>query len=273
MLVLQLLLLFWFGLGVQSGQSALSIYESNCQLRPCYTLNLACDNDGQLKQCFKGARLVNPKEFQDEIDSSFNTLRDNAAGGKVYKNLPIAARMGRMSWNTELAHLAKLDVYRCQLQPTPCISTQTSYRAGRLAETYAHHYDNTSSGLGVAIQSIISGWTQHVRSITRYATLHVPDNLDEHNILSTSLLLLEDNTQYACAGLQYVHEYNFIFLFSCLFNTDNQEDQRMYQWGIRPGERCRRRDKRYTNLCAVGENYVRQKNHRKVQAVRLMHTT
>lgn len=173
--------------------------EEHCNIRPCYVMNLVCNNNGvsfyytnnntilisqsahlqSIGECQENAYLVAEKDFRGDIEQIFNTLRNSVAGGKEYRNLPMAARMGKMYWDNELAKFARLDVQRCQVSPRPLMCSINFNHIGRLVELYGYHSDNRSSATEETIRSITSSWMAQVPSITRYQTLHLPSEFDD----------------------------------------------------------------------------------------------
>ncbi|XP_034488199.1 allergen Tab y 5.0101 [Drosophila innubila] len=230
-----------------------------CEVGPCYTVNLPCDNKGKVKQCYTNAKLLREKDYRYILQDTFNKLRNNVAGGKTYRNLPTAARMGRMIWNKELAYFAKLDVSRCEVSPRPCMSSSNFDLISSLAGVTEYVPDNSTSKMAEAIQSIALNWFKDIRSITRLDTLHLAVAAKESGILSAALLLIEHNTQFGCAALRYWNDVYYYVILSCVFGTDNQDGQWIYKWGVSPGINCRRQDKTYINLCARGETYETKK--------------
>ncbi|XP_001990497.2 antigen 5 like allergen Cul n 1 [Drosophila grimshawi] len=239
-------------------------------MSPCYATNLACKNNVSLKDCFRQTKLLREDEYKDLIENIFNTLRNNVASGKVYRNLRPAAQMVKMSWNSELAYFARLDVRRCTLLPRPCMCSPDFYRVGSLADIYGYPNDNSTLSIHTTIRRITSSWMSEVRSITPSNRRHLPPK-DEVNeiIFSTTLLLIEHNSQFGCAVLRYASGLYRYLTLSCAFGTDNEEGKRLYRWGLRPGIRCRYRDAKYTNLCAAGEKYQHSLAYRKMDSVKL----
>jgi len=107
------------------------------------------------------------------LQDTFNKLRNNVAGGKVYNNLPTAARMGKMIWDTELAYFAKLDVSRCEVNPRPCMSSPKFNLIGSLAGMQGYIPENSTSNMVKTIQDIAQHWFKDIRSITRLDTLNL----------------------------------------------------------------------------------------------------
>ncbi|XP_023178876.2 scoloptoxin SSD552-like [Drosophila hydei] len=244
--------------------------EEHCNIRPCYVMNLVCNNNGSIGECQENAYLVAEKEFREDIEQIFNTLRNSVAGGKEYRNLPMAARMGKMYWDNELAKFARLDVQRCQVSPRPLMCSINFNHIGRLVELYGYHSDNRSSATEETIRSITSSWMAQVPSITRYQTLHLPSEFDDQTaLLHSALLLIEYNTRFGCAALSYTSNIYTYMILSCIFGTDTQDGQRLYSWGATPGNKCQHRDTRYSNLCARGEKYSYDITRRSFDALRM----
>ncbi|XP_002056294.3 tabinhibitin 6 [Drosophila virilis] len=244
-----------------------------CDIRPCYSMNLPCNNSGTMLECPDSSKLLKERDFREDLEETFNTLRNDVAGGKIYRNLPPAARMGKMSWNNELAQFARLDVKRCRVAPRPWICSQKFYAIGRLAELYGFQTDNLTSTTFETLQSMASGWMSRVSSITRYQSLHLPTKYEESiNILQSALLLIEHNTQFGCAVLHYTSNLYTYLMLSCVFGADTQDGQRMYNWGIRPGIKCRHLDSTYQNLCSSEEKYSYEHLYRKMDSVRMSKT-
>jgi len=107
------------------------------------------------------------------LQDIFNKLRNNVAGGKVYNNLPTAARMGRMIWDSELAYFAKLDVSRCEVIPRPCMSSNKFNLMGSLAGMQAYIPENSNKNMAKTIQEIAQSWFADIRSLTRLDTLNL----------------------------------------------------------------------------------------------------
>ncbi|KAH8310789.1 hypothetical protein KR044_003023, partial [Drosophila immigrans] len=146
-----------------------------CESGPCYTFNLACDNPGNVKQCHKAVGLLNERDYRNAIDDILNRLRHNVAGG-LHRNLPTAARMGRMQWNNELAYLARLDVMRCKITPRPCLSSPNFSQIGHLAgmAKFPHYRGNSSDQEEMnAIKGLVQDWYWEIRSLTRFDTLRL----------------------------------------------------------------------------------------------------
>ncbi|EDW15786.2 allergen Tab y 5.0101 [Drosophila mojavensis] len=244
--------------------------DERCNIRPCYVMNIICNNNGSIGECEGNARLLEESEFRDDMDTIFNTLRNTVAGGKEYTNLPMAAHMGKMYWDDELAHFARLDVQRCKVAPRPRMCSMNFNLIGRLVELYGYHSDSQGSSTIETIRSIAYGWSAHVPSITRYQTLHLPSEYDvENGLLQSALLLIEYNTRFGCAALSYNSNIYTYMILSCAFGTDTQEGQRLYSWGGTPGIRCQRRDTTYRNLCARGEKYSYDISRRTFDSLRL----
>ncbi|XP_060648259.1 tabinhibitin 3 isoform X1 [Drosophila nasuta] len=230
-----------------------------CEVGPCYSFNLACDNTGKIKKCFKRATLLREHEYRSIVDDVLNELRHNVAGGEIYRNLPVAARMGKLYWNKELAYFARLDASRCAVIPRPCMSSKNFYQIGHLAGLANFVNSNSTTYMINAIKSIAQDWSKDISRITRLDTLRLKVGEKESGVLNTALLLLENNTKFGCAVLHYRDDiFNYVIL-SCAFNRAIQEDERIYEWGRKAGVKCRRKDMEYTNLCNSDEKYVYHK--------------
>ncbi|XP_051864049.1 allergen Tab y 5.0101 isoform X1 [Drosophila albomicans] len=206
-----------------------------CEVGPCYSFNLACDNTGKVKKCFKRATLLREHEYRSIMDDVLNELRHNVAGGEIYRNLPVAARMGKLYWNKELAYFARLDVSRCAVVPRPCMSSKNFYQIGHLAGLANFVNSNSTTYMINAIKSIAQDWSKDISRITRLDTLRLKVGEKERDDI-----------------------FNYVIL-SCAFNRAIQEDERIYEWGGKPGVKCRRKDMEYTNLCNSDEKYVYHK--------------
>ncbi|KAL7728040.1 hypothetical protein ACLKA6_017890 [Drosophila palustris] len=268
--VLQLLWLIDLLSGVSVKQRKGMRHSSYCEVGPCYIVNLPCDNNGKVNRCYANAKLLREESYRHLLQDTFNKLRNDVAGGKTYRNLPAAARMSRMIWNTELAYFARLDVSRCEVSPRPCMSSPNFDLIGSLAGMATYVHGNHSSNMAEAIQGVALNWFEDIRSITQPDTLHLAVSDKESGILSASLLLTEHNTQFGCAVLRYLNNILYYLVISCAFSTDNQDGERIYKWGVSPGINCRKRDRVYVNLCASGEKYESKKP--KMQYIRMWKT-
>lgn len=131
------------------------------------------------------------------LQNTFNKLRNNVAGGRTYRNLPAAARMGRMIWNTELANFAKLDVSRCEVNPRPCMSSSNFDLISSLAGIAGYVAGNSTSNMAESIQSISFSWFKDIRSITRLDTLNLAVTAKERLIIPNRPYNYHPDTDYS----------------------------------------------------------------------------
>ncbi|KAH8359656.1 hypothetical protein KR093_008197, partial [Drosophila rubida] len=217
--------------------------------------------------CAKRVMLLKESQFRSFVTHHLNNLRHRVASGKFSRELPIAARMGIMSWHAELAFFARLDVSRCQVIPRPCMSSRNFYRVGHLAGKEKFPYSNSTHHVYNAIESIIKSWYEKIDSLTPYDTLQFTLLDKDSGVVTAALLLLENNTKFGCGVLRYADDlFNYVIL-SCAFNTFHVDGDRMYEWGQTPGAKCRRKHAKYTNLCDSNERYEYHKPIRNVARI------
>ncbi|XP_002069739.3 antigen 5 like allergen Cul n 1 [Drosophila willistoni] len=229
-----------------------------CQNPHCQGLNLACTSQGNLSNCPRNAKLLEMTKYKNSLADIFNTLRNDVAGGK-YRNLPKAARMGKMTWSNELAMFARLDVSRCRLTPRPCMSSPFFYYIGHMAEKIIFLEYETDRGNFAMMTEIIDGWLSEITGISRTATLVLPSSFDKPQKYKTALIINERSSQFGCAALRYTLAGYKYFYFSCAFATDNLIGRPIYKWGAQPGDKCQHKDKTYANLCWSEEDYENNK--------------
>ncbi|KAH8265482.1 hypothetical protein KR038_009010 [Drosophila bunnanda] len=197
------------------------------------------------------------KSYIEPLTKLFNEMRNNVAGGQ-YRNLPQAARMAKMSWSDELAWFAHLDVILCRKTTNHCHSSPYFYYIGVLTEEVFRSYGEDEVTNLEIMSEVVEYWRGGIVQIDRKHTLHLPPSFDRPSSFRASLLINERNSHFGCATIYFKNNEHFIF--SCAFATANIVGVPVYKWGLKPGIKCHRRDKKYKNLCAVGEKYNNHKS-------------
>ncbi|KAH8420791.1 hypothetical protein KR222_005145, partial [Zaprionus bogoriensis] len=200
------------------------------------------------------ARMLKFSQYKYIVEYVFNTLRNDVAGARNYRNLPPAARMSRMFWNKELAYFARLDVSRCTTEPRPSMCSTKFSRIGSVADIIEFKDHNLSS-IPYNVRVIAEKWAGNAESVSRSDTLYLDVDSKTERLLTTTMLMNEHNTHFGCSALIFKKQTQFYLAVACAFNTDNKKGERIYQWGLKPGIKCRKRDSKYRNLCAAGERY------------------
>ncbi|XP_034661371.1 allergen Tab y 5.0101-like [Drosophila subobscura] len=242
-LIVLLLLFLPYGLG--SGKY--------CDLPACGENNLACDNKGQINsKCVPNTRIVPMTVYRNSLLSVFNDFRNSVARGD--RRLKPAARMAKMSWSTELEHMAKLSAISCSMDKF-CLSTENFYYVGSIFDAFkypgrVYEYEDYE-----IILYLISGWTNRLADISLGMVIYMPDYVADMKILNAALLISEANTHVGCTAMRFTFASFHHFVLVCAFSTDVFINRSLYKLSASPGSACKRRDSTYPALCAAGERY------------------
>ncbi|KAH8347118.1 hypothetical protein KR059_005396, partial [Drosophila kikkawai] len=230
-----------------------SLDRRYCTSTICGSSNTACMNNGTLIYCtLKGPRLLDMTRFIVPLSNMFNSLRNDVAGGK-YRSLPQAARMAKISWSNELAWFAHLDVVLCRKTTHLCHTSPYFYYIGVLTEEVFRSFDEDPESDFNIMSQVVRYWTNGIHHIERKHLLHLPDRFETEAQFRAALLLNERNTHFGCAVIYFKNNEHFIF--TCAFATANIVGRPVYKWGLKPGNKCHKRDRKFKNLCASGEKY------------------
>lgn len=108
----------------------------------------------------------------------FNNLRNDVAGGS-YRNLPVAARMAKMSWSSELAWFAHLDVIQCKKTTHQCLSSPNFYYIGLINEEVFSLFGESHRKNLEIMREVIEYWSRDVGAINRRAVLRTPRTFEK----------------------------------------------------------------------------------------------
>ncbi|KAH8271380.1 hypothetical protein KR018_007788 [Drosophila ironensis] len=228
-----------------------------CDMPYCGRNHLACDNRAKYGvSCLNNVRIISMTKYRNVILRVFNDFRNLTAGG--LSQLRPAARMSVMSYSMELEEMATMAVITCSEEKF-CISLPEFYYVGRNFQSISHNVNDNRLGDMMMIVNIIEDWTVHLAPLTMKTTIYFPAKFVNGNAAKTALLMAEGNTHVGCAALRFRDENNAKFVLECAFSTDLFVKKPLFRMSLNPGTSCQERDRAYSALCAVGENYGNRK--------------
>ncbi|KAH8368614.1 hypothetical protein KR084_001232 [Drosophila pseudotakahashii] len=227
-----------------------------CKLKNCPAdkklPHIGCNNIGNWSsQCGKEPKIISvPTNLQKFILHYHNTYRDIVAGSKFHR-LPNAARMLKLKWDRDLAHLAELLVKRCDLQPTKhCISTDVFSSPG-------HHvvYNKFKANANAfrIIRSQLHAWYDQYKHVSVPSLL---DGLSSDNkeIGHFLRMMVGPSNRMGCAIARigkdgWTHQW-----LSCLYSCSPKKHSLLYEYSAKPAMFCSTGvDGKFQHLCNESE--------------------
>ncbi|XP_070071043.1 venom allergen-1-like [Drosophila takahashii] len=220
-----------------------------CKLKNCPAdkklPHIGCNNIGNWSsQCGREPKMISvPEKF---ILNYHNTYRDIVAGSKFHR-LPNAARMLKLKWDRDLAHLAELLVKRCDLKPTThCISTEEFSSPGHHV-IYNKFKANVSSFR--IIRSQLNAWYDQYKHVSAPSLL---DGLssDKKEIGHFLRMMVGPSNRMGCAIARaekdgWIHQW-----LSCLYSCSPKKHSLLYEYSANPAMFCSTGvDGRFQHLC------------------------
>ncbi|CAD7090073.1 unnamed protein product [Hermetia illucens] len=176
--------------------------------------------------------------------------RNKVAGGRLPGFSP-AVRMATMVWDEELAYLASLNALRCDFEHDECRNTDSYRNSGQSLAWRWDPMESVPQPKDALTWAIDYWFGEHVDSnmqqIDRYYVGHGTEHF--------TVMVAESNERVGCAGLWLNDGDGMTSYIVCNYATTNILDRPIYRQGA-AGSECRHgRNRRFSNLCAVGENY------------------
>jgi len=229
-----------------------------CQRKYCRKLShhIACGDLKWGESCPREAAMVDMEHNHPYI-LNFHNMKRNAVAGGYFKNFPKAARMATVSWDKELAHLAKHNVVKCFVERDQCRRTD------------AYRYVGQSIGLlmvegtpGVLsdeflIKKQLTLWWNEFDNFSLSFRAQFPRSTSQGSIGHFALMINEQSMAIGCAAIRYYDgdDGATYFLFTCNYSAANKVGHPVYVTG-QPGRGCKKGTNiGFSNLCHPTEVY------------------
>lgn len=185
-----------------------------------------------------------------------NILRSSTAAGHTLGrdgNLPTAVRMAQIRWDPTLAHLAGLNVRRCQVRQDPCRNTDEFNSSGQNTGTMFFLGNMPSDTI---VNTVVDMWTDQRRNtLTSDINTIVPGRLFDVGRFST--LVNERQTHVGCAISLFDQDSGSTFwrvgLLACNYAFDNFGGMSVYRTGAVGSQCVLGTDANYSGLCTLDE--------------------
>ncbi|KAH8312092.1 hypothetical protein KR044_009348, partial [Drosophila immigrans] len=187
------------------------------------------------------------------ILDTLNALRDMVAHGDIDAFLP-AARMGSLTWDDELAYLAKFNVLQCDLHRDPCRNTVAFKNVG---QTVALRTVRPSAGetTNDAIDRMIKLWFKEYDAATM-ADMEAYKRRHGQPKENFQQIMLENAQKVGCSTVLKFQNGWLKWYFTCNYANSPTVGKPIYKSSSKAGSACQKgKNPQYANLCSVDESY------------------
>lgn len=260
---------------------SIAVCQDWCNIRWCATnAHVACNHNGVSPLTFSGQKLYFHRKNSFSRQQNFhpdcrrpvavdltasnilnilhrhNTLRNLTAAGQTIGrdgNLPTAVRMAQIRWDPTLAHLAGLNVRRCQVRQDPCRNTDEFNNSGQNLGTI---FFLGNMATDIIVNTVIDSWFDQRRNtlISDIVSI-VPGRLFDVGRFST--LVNERQTHIGCAISLFDQDSGSTFwrvgLLACNYAFTNLGGMSVYRTGGIGLQCVLGRDGTYPGLCTLDE--------------------
>uniref|UniRef100_A0A1A9W0G3 SCP domain-containing protein n=1 Tax=Glossina brevipalpis TaxID=37001 RepID=A0A1A9W0G3_9MUSC len=209
--------------------------------------------------CPLDATLSNLDSVRESIINFHNEKRNFIAGGGD-KNHKFACRMATMSWNEELAEIAKYNVRKCALRYDSCFNTSSFKYPGQNLGTY-----RTTLGIPIdeRIKWILLNWYKQVANSRDEFVESYPYSYYQTNFSHFAIMMSDRNIVVGCAASSYSEYAKKLgitlntTLLACNYATTNMVGFPIYDTNCsKAALNCASGfNEKYLNLCSLKERY------------------
>ncbi|KAH8395610.1 hypothetical protein KR222_003311, partial [Zaprionus bogoriensis] len=225
--------------------------ESLC---PSGTSHIACNNDGSFSSsCPESATLLDiDQPARDTLLTAHLEVRQKWASGEGDVDSK-ACRMASISWNSELAKLAELNVKQCVMEHDACHNTAEFKYSGQNLYTTGYK-GGTPPNLLDILKQAVTDWAKEGRYATADYLASYPANYVGPDIGHFTIVANERNVAVGCAASNYVSNGYITFLVACNYATSNFLEQPVFEACSEAASGCQSgTNSQYLALCTLDE--------------------